>query len=168
MRLLWDLYWPVLAVAVLIGGLTATLAMRRSRSAPAFLAGAAAAVLAAFLWHGPLGAADRYRGKIEGAAADTLAYYEMQQVSAALQAGPLRRQIVLSGRADDFQRSELVRIMDALPTIWGARWSDQPARGWPLPLQLEVYFASLLACGLGMLLGYLIELRRRARAEWRW
>ena len=47
----------------------------------------------------------------------------MTQVTARLQRDPLTRRLILSGPADDFQRGELVRRMEALPGIGEATWA---------------------------------------------
>jgi hypothetical protein len=78
------------------------------------------------LWHGPLGAGDRLAGKIEGTARATLEHYEMPLVTAKLERSPLRRRLLLSGPADDFQHGELVRMMDEIPGVSGVRWTTPP------------------------------------------
>jgi hypothetical protein len=91
----------------------------------------------------------------------------MAQVQAKLERGPLRRTLLLTGPADDFQRTELVRIMGAVDGVGSARWQDMP-EPMQLPLLAEVELAALVSFGLGLLLAYLLELRRRSRAQWRW
>jgi hypothetical protein len=90
-----------------------------------FLAGVAATIAFAGLWHGPLGAGERLATRAEKIARKTLIYYELPAVSARVARDPLRREIVLSGPADSFQREELVRIMAQVPGINEAGW--QPA-----------------------------------------
>ncbi len=87
-----------------------------------FLSGAAATIAASALWHGPLGAGDRLATRADKIARATLDYYEMPAVSARLARNPLARVIILSGPADDFQRSELLRIMSQVPGVNEARW----------------------------------------------
>src|SRR4030095_9960192 len=94
-----------------------------------------------------------------------LYYEEMHRVRAHLPRGPLTRRLVLAGPADDFQSSELVRIMGALPGVSGARWSDKDSGP---PLILEGGAAGLLGFLFGLLLAYLVELRRRYNAQWNW
>ena len=89
--------------------------------------GVAAVLAETALWHGPLGAADRLTVKIERAAHAELRRLEMPMVTARLERSPLRRQLVLSGPADDFQQRELVRILDQIPAVAGARWSTPPS-----------------------------------------
>ena len=87
-----------------------------------FVSGVAATLAWAGLWHGPLGAGERLSTRAEKIARATLLYYEMPAVSARLRRDPLARMIILSGPADRFQRSELVRIMGQVPGINAVRW----------------------------------------------
>jgi len=87
-----------------------------------FLSGAAATIAASALWHGPLGAGERLAIRAEKIARATLDYYEMSAVSARVARHPLSRVIILSGPADDFQRSELLRIMGQVPGVNEVRW----------------------------------------------
>ena len=74
------------------------------------------------LYHGPLGAADELESRIERNARTELDRNEMTQVRAELAQGPLSRTLILSGPADDFQRSELVRVMGQLPGVDRVTW----------------------------------------------
>ena len=87
-----------------------------------FAGGLVATLGAAALWHGPLGAGDRLATRADKIARATLDYYELPAVDARLERDPLRRRIVLSGPADAFQRSELVRIMGQVPGVNEVRW----------------------------------------------
>ena len=87
-----------------------------------FLSGAAATIAGSALWHGPLGAGERLATRAEKIARATLDYYEMSAVSARVARHPLSRVIILSGPADDFQRSELLRIMGQVPGVNEVRW----------------------------------------------
>lgn len=188
MRLLWDYYWPVVAVGLVIGVIAGMLAFgplrmrvrggaegeqaahRKARlirrlSIP--FGGVAVLILTA-LWHGPLGTADRFQTQVEAAVRFTLVDWEMSQVQGRLEQGLLSRTIVLSGPADDFQRRELAAIIGAVPGVSDARWTERPRSSFGLPLLAEVELWSLAGFGLGLLLAWFIEMRRRARAEWRW
>ena len=90
--------------------------------------GVVATLVETALWHGPLGAGDRLALKIETAARVTLDHLEMTRVSARLDRNPLRLHLVLSGPADDFQRAELVQILDDIPGVSGVRWASPPAQ----------------------------------------
>ena len=85
-----------------------------------------ASVISAILWAGPLGAGDRMAGKIERTAKMTLEHFEMPLVTAKLERSPLRRRLLLSGPADDFQQKELVRMMDEIPGVFDVRWTNPP------------------------------------------
>ena len=87
-----------------------------------FVSGVTATLAFGALWHGPLGAADRFAARADKIARATLDYYELPAVSARLERGPLARRMILSGPADSFQRSELVRIMGQVPGVNEVRW----------------------------------------------
>ena len=87
-----------------------------------FIGGVAATLASGALWHGPLGAADRFATRADKIARATLDYYEMPAVSARIERDPLTRRMILSGPADPFQRSELVRIMGQIPGVSDVRW----------------------------------------------
>ena len=89
--------------------------------------GIAATIAETALWHGPFGAGDNLAAKVERTARAGLVRLEMPMVSARLERGPLSRRMVLAGPADDFQRSELVRIMDEIPGVSGVRWATPPS-----------------------------------------
>lgn len=74
------------------------------------------------LWHGPLGAGERLARHAEASARRTLDHYELPMIQAKMQRGPLARRLILSGPADDFQRAELVRILDETPGVLEVRW----------------------------------------------
>jgi hypothetical protein len=86
------------------------------------LIGVAAVVGFAALWHGPLGAGERLAFEAETSARATLVKYELPMIQAKLQRAPLSRRLILSGPADDFQRSELMRILDGTPGVLEVRW----------------------------------------------
>ena len=86
------------------------------------LLGVAATVGFTALWHGPLGGGEKLAAQSEGSARRTLDYYELPMVRARLQREPLARRLILSGPADDFQRAELVRILDQTPGVLDVRW----------------------------------------------
>lgn len=87
-----------------------------------FLIGIAAVLAETAIWHGPLGAGDRLAARAETVARRTLDYYELPMVQAHVQRAPLARRMILSGPADDFQRAELVRIMDDIPGVLDVQW----------------------------------------------
>ena len=134
------------------------------RKRTTFLAGVAATLAIGALWHGPLGAGGRMGARVEAEARQMLVDWEMTAVSARVENAPLARQIVLDGPADDFQRSELKRLVKLLPSVSGARWANEPRRA-SVPLIIEAELAALAGFLIGLLIAYLGELRRRSR-QW--
>ena len=165
MSTLWSYFWPAFSLGLLCGVVAGIFAWRRERRRLLLGAGLIAAVALAILWHGPFGGAARFSAKVERGVHSTLVYYEMTQVTAHLQHDPLTRQVLLAGPADDFQRSELVRLMGQIPGVSSASWSSA-SRG--VPLILQGVAAALVGFLLGLLLAYLVELRRRYNAQWNW
>ena len=166
MNALWSYFWPAFAAGLLVGGLTGTIAYRRRRKRMiALAAGLAGSILLAALWHGPLGGADRFARGVESGVNRTLVYYEMTQVTGHLHRHPLTRRVLLSGQADDFQRSELVRYMNQVPGVASTSWSST---GQGTPLIIEAFGIAVLGFLFGLLLAYLVELRRRYNAQWNW
>ena len=95
--------------------------------------GIAATLAFGGLWHGPLGAGERLATRADKIARATLDYYELPAVSARIERDPLARRIVLSGPADDFQRSELRRIMGKVPGVNEVRWQTAALPREPRP-----------------------------------
>ena len=75
-----------------------------------------------WVWHGPLGTAERFAGEVEKAARAQLDHDEMVRVQARFERGPLTRRLTLSGPADDFQRAEIKRRMELIPGVGEANW----------------------------------------------
>lgn len=185
MNAVWSYFWPVFAAGMLCGAIAGLIAFRQPRMKSkdriagttliiqdwrrnrllALVIGLTAAMVLTALWHGPLGAADRFASQVERNVRATLVNNEIPQVSGRLHRGPLTRRVALSGQADDFQRSELVRIIGGLPGVSTASWSG--ASGG-LPLVAEACIVALLGFLTGLLLAYLVELRRRYNMQWKW
>lgn len=163
MNLLWAYFWPIIAAGLVLGLVFGLVALRRRRMKIIGI-GIALAVGTAALWHGPLGAADRLTGRIDQTARAVLVDWEMGQVRANLARDPLTRRLMLSGPADNFQRAELVRIMSTIPGVASATWSNN--RG--LALIVEAALAALAGFLVGLVLAYVVELRRRHNAQWKW
>lgn len=165
--MLWTYFWPPVGAGLVVGVIAGIIAFRRRPQwrKLAFAAGLTASAVLAMLWHGPLGAADRFAGEVDRSVREALVYNEIPQVSGHLHRGPLTRRILLSGPADDFQRSELVRIIGEVPGVSSATWSPD---GGGIPLIVEGAAASVLGFLFGLLVAYLVELRRRYNAQWNW
>ena len=165
MGLLWDFYWPILTAGMIVGLVAGWVAFRRARRM-VIAAGVLATLALALLWHFA-GTGDRVADRVEARANTLLVDFEMQAVSVKVDRQPLRRQVTLAGPADDFQRGQLVRLMELLPGVSHARW-ERDRSGFALPLAVEACLLSLAGFSLGLFLAYLVELRRRANAGWRW
>ena len=164
MNVLWSYFWPIFAACLVIGAIAGTLAFHQKRNLTLAI-GAALAIAAAGLWHGPLGAADRLSTRVERGAHQALDYYEMTKVTARLHRHPLSRQLTLAGPADDFQRGELVRVLDQLPGVSNVSWSNGSGG---LPLIAEAALLAVIGFLVGLVLAYLVQLRRRYNAQWKW
>jgi len=166
MNLLWNYFWPCLAAGLLVGVIAGTVAFRRPRRFNAALAlGLFMSLGFAGLWHGPLGAADRFAMHVDRYAREALDYYEMTKVTAHLHESPLTRRLILAGPADDFQTSELARLLSQLPGVSRAQWANRPAG---MPLIVEAFGVAIGGFLSGLLLAYLVDLRRRYNAQWTW
>lgn len=128
------------------------------------LTGIAATLAAGALWHGPLGAGPRLAARMEARTQQLLVDWDMQQVRGTMAQAPMRREMVLAGPADDFQRSELKRLVALLPGVEAVSFDDEPREN-PLPLVVQAELAALVGFGIGLIIAYLGELRRRSR-QW--
>lgn len=166
MSILWNYFWPCFAIGLLVGGLTGTFGFRRpTRQNKALAIGIGLALALTALWHGPLGGADRFTSTVEHNARAVLDHYEMSQIAAHLHHGPLSRHLILAGKADDFQTTELVRLMSELPGVSSAQWTEAPTG---VPLIVEALVVAILGFLFGLGLAYLNELRRHHNAQWNW
>ena len=130
-------------------------------------AGIAATFAFAALWHGPLGnAGARTLAENEALTQANLDYYDMDFVDNWMQREPLTRRIWLAGPADDFQRTELVRIIEGIPNVSDVQWyredRDTVRAEIVLPLVVEAELAALSAFAFGFIITYLIARRRRS------
>ena len=184
MNTFWSYFLPLIIAGLVIGVIAGVIAFRRERAevkdaltepelAPpnrrrrsaAIAVGILLSLGVTALWSGPMGAANLFIHRVERDARLTLDNYEIPEVSGHLHRQPLSRRLILNGPADDFQRSELTRIM---PLISGVREAHWTASSGGLPMIVESGLASLLGFLFGALLAYLVELRRRHNAQWSW
>ena len=128
------------------------------------LAGIAITLAAGALWHGPLGAGARLAARMEGRTQQLLVEWDMTQVRGAVAKAPLARRVILSGKADDFQRRELKKLVALLPGVEAVSFAGEPAPK-TLPLVVEAELAALIGFSIGLIIAYLGELRRRSR-QW--
>jgi hypothetical protein len=160
---LWSFFWPLFAMGLVVGAIALTIGYRRKVARRALMIGVFLSIGAAGLWHSY--AAGPFVASVERTARQALEYYEMTQIDARLQRGPLTRDLLLSGRADDWQRGELARVLSQVPGVGTARWSRNPMG---IPMIAEAIGAALAGFLLGLLLAYLLEWHRRHNAQWRW
>jgi hypothetical protein len=169
MNPLWDYFWPVLSAGLLIGAVGGIVGFRRKRLAIPLIIAALLALGASALWYGPLGGAERFAKVVEGDARDALKDLEMTRVTTSLHRRPLTRRLILSKPADlmldDFQTSELVRLMSQIRGVSGATWAKNDSG---LPLIAEGGLAAIGGFLVGLFLAYLLELHRRYNAQWTW
>lgn len=175
MNAFWSFFWPMIGFGLLAGVIAGLVGYRRrpgmllvayrKRRLRVPVAGGLACILAALLWTGPLGGADRFVAAVDREVHQSLVYNEMTMMQAHLHRGPLTRRIALSGPADDFQRGALAEALSALPGVSTARWGSADGG---LPLVVEAAIAALLGYALGLLLAYGAELRGRYNAQWSW
>ena len=134
------------------------------------LIGLGAALLAGWISHGPLGQGEAFIAAIEAQAQAEVREAAVPGVDVRLARDPLRREALLSGPANDFQREGqgllpgLNDRMLAIPGVGGVSWADSgPARGGRLrmPLLAETELLVLGFFVLGMALGRLLFRPRR-------
>jgi hypothetical protein len=186
MSLIWHFYWPAFLAAFFIGvlagrigffqpkiedeapeakkvGILHACRIRRTKS---LIAGVLAVLAVNALWHWPARAGNRFAVTVDRIVAEELQRLEMPEISAKVVRSPVRRTLILSGPANDFQQAEFVRIMETAPGVASARWGART--GLELPLVIETILFSLLAFLAGLFLSYLVEIRRRVNSEWSW
>ena len=184
MNAFWSYFWPAFGLGAIFGILAGSLAFRvrivreadrpheptliarpRRQRMILLAAGVVASLVAAALWHGPAGAADRLSAKLEQDARLTLVNYEAPAgMIARIHHAPLTRQLILSGPGNDFQRGEAVRLLNEIPGVSDAAWTRSPG----IPLIVEGMAVALLGFLFGLLVAYLVELRRRYNSQWNW
>ena len=99
-----------------------------------FLIGLAAALLAGWISHGPLGRGEAFVDRLDAQARAEISEAAVPGVEVAFPRSPLRREAMLSGPANDFQREGQGlfpglndRIL-AVPGVSGISWEDTGAR----------------------------------------
>ena len=166
MNAFWAYFWPPFGAGLAVGIVAGDFAFRRRSTRYLSLAiGVIATIALAALWHGPAGAADRFSAEVERGIRQTIVYWEIPQVSGHLHHDPLTRRAILSGAADDFQRSQLAQYVSDVPGVSSASWAPS---GGGVPLIVEGGAVALLGFLFGLFGGYLRDIRRRYNAQWNW
>ena len=99
-----------------------------------FLIGFAAALLAGWVAHGPLGQGEAFVNQLEARAKQVVADAELQGVEVRIQRDPLARIAILSGPADRFQREGqgsfpgLNERVEGIEGMAGIEWANPPPR----------------------------------------
>ncbi|TFI59942.1 hypothetical protein E2493_01445 [Sphingomonas parva] len=133
------------------------------------LIGLAAAMLMAWVWHGPGGQGEALVGHLERQAVAATADAELPGITVRMARDPLARTAIISGPANDLQREGLgsqFGVKDyvrAVPGIANVRWDDEPA-GSGLPLLVETLIAVAVAYLIGLALGALLFGRRKRQS----
>ena len=95
-----------------------------------FLIGLAVALLSGWVAHGPLGQGGAFIDQLDAQAKDVIKQSELP-VQVRFARDPLRRQAILSGHADRFQREGLGNFpgidgrVAAVPGVSGVRWEGE-------------------------------------------
>lgn len=126
------------------------------------------ALVAAWVWHAPLGHGQRLIDRLELEARSEVARTELPGIAVSLSRHPLARAATLSGPANDLQReglgsqkglSDYVRDVEGISQV---RWADEPGGGRRvMPLLVETLALAALAYLLGLGLGWLLWGRPR-------
>ena len=134
------------------------------------LAGLAAVLVMAWLYHGPFGLGATYIDRAESEARRVVADTEIPGIEVRLGRDPLSRLATLSGPADRFQREgqgELKGLNDLVAEVDGVssvQWADEgePRRG--TPLILEALIGMIGAYLVGLFLGWLVFSRPKKQS----
>jgi hypothetical protein len=131
--------------------------------------GLAVALLAGWLHHGPYGGGRQFVDALEARAQLRLRAAQLPGVAVAMQRDPLARVVILTGRANDFQRNGLKDFpgiderMRSIPGVSSIRWTRERS-GRYLPLLAEVMLLCALAFAVGLGLGRYLFTRRKRRS----
>ena len=104
---------------------------------PKFAIGLAAALLAGWIGHGPLGRGAAFADALEEQAKAVVAASGVPGVEVRIKRSPLGRTAILSGPADRFQREGMGLLpgldgrVGAVPGISGVEWTNPPPRRGP-------------------------------------
>jgi hypothetical protein len=96
-----------------------------------FLIGLAVALAAGWIGHGPLGQGQAFVDRLDALAKAEIARAELVQVHVRFDRAPLRREAILSGQADQFQREGMGQFkginerVAAIPGVSGVRWEGR-------------------------------------------
>ena len=95
------------------------------------LIGLAVALAAGWVGHGPLGQGQAFVDRLDAQAKAVIRAAELPQVRVRFDRDPLRREAILSGEADRFQREGMGQFpglndrVAAIPGVSGVRWEGE-------------------------------------------
>jgi hypothetical protein len=96
-----------------------------------FLIGLAAALLAGWIGHGPLGQGTAFVDRLDAQAKAVIKQAELPNVHVRFGRDPLSREAIMSGQADQFQREGMGQFpglddrIRAIPGVSGVRWEGE-------------------------------------------
>ena len=131
------------------------------------LIGFAAALLAGWLNHGPLGQGALFVDNLQAGSEAVIRATELKGVTVGFPRNPLARTAILSGPANDFQREGqgdlpgLNERVAGVPGVSGVSWSDAGPASGGIPLLVETWLMVALAFLIGLGLGRLFFGRRK-------
>jgi hypothetical protein len=130
------------------------------------LIGFAAALLAGWLSHGPLGRGGAFLDSLQASSEAVIRQAELKGVTVSFPREPLSRTAWLDGPANDFQRNgqgDLPGLNDrigAVPGVGAVRWRDEDGGGG-VPMLVETLLMVALAFLIGLGIGRLFFGRRK-------
>ena len=131
------------------------------------LFGFAAALLAGWLNHGPLGRGGLFLDGVQAGSEAVISATELRGVTVSFPRDPLARTAILSGPANDFQRQgqgDMPGLNDriaAVPGVAAIRWTDENGSPGGIPMLLETLTMVAIAFLIGLGLGRLFFGRRK-------
>ncbi|MGE0180186.1 MAG: hypothetical protein AB7O91_10255 [Sphingomonas sp.] len=131
------------------------------------LIGFAAALLAGWIAHGPLGRGDAFLDQLQAGSEAVISAAELNGVTASFPRDPLTRTAWLSGPANDFQRAGqgdlpgLNQRIAAVPGVSEVRWTDEDGSPGGLPMLVETLALVAVAFLIGLGFGRLFFGRRK-------
>jgi len=96
-----------------------------------FLIGLAVALGAGWIGHGPLGQGQAFVDRLDALAKAEIAAAGLPSVHVRFARDPLRREAILSGQADQFQREGMGQLkgingrVESVPGVSGVRWEGE-------------------------------------------
>lgn len=132
------------------------------------LIGVAAALLAGWIAHGPMGRGEAFVESLQAQTDAVLRDVAVPGVTASFPRDPLSRVAILAGPANDFQRTGqggMLGLNQRVATVAGVsevRWADEANSAAGVPLLVETLGQVLLAFLIGLGIGKLVFRPKRS------